>query len=190
MTNVNRIRIVWSGAGVTGGGVSTHHWLGTAVASDVTAFKSFYIALTSQMPNTVTMTIPNGGEVIDDNTGDLVSTWTAGTGGTAVGAAATGYAQGVGARISWLTAGTTGNRRVRGTTFVVPTASAVFDTDGTLKTAVVNALDTAANTLLSDLGAGRMVIVTRQTPAHSGTSHAVTGAVTADTSTWLTTRRT
>lgn len=189
MTNVNRIRVGLTGSGVTGPGVATHYFLGTASSDNVTAFKTFWQAMAGQMPQGVTITVPNEGEVIDDNTGDLVSTWTAGTAQTFVGAGATGYAQGVGARIVWQTLGTTGNRRVRGTTFVVPLLSSAWDPDGTMRTVVVAALKDAGDALVDSL-AEALVILTRQTPAHSGTSHAVTGVSVPDTPSWLRSRRT
>lgn len=175
---------------MTGGGVATHYWLGAAATGDADAFVNFWFTLSAFMPTGVSITVPEQGEVIDDNTGDLVGTWnlpgesnvfTGGVNGT--------YAKGVGCRVTWLTAGTTGNRRVRGTTYIVPLASNSFDNDGTLLTTRVEAIKAAADALVGDLP-DRLAIVTRVTPEHSGTSHAVTSTAVPDTPSWLRSRRT
>jgi len=190
VTNINRIRVSLTGPAVTGGGVATHYWLGTATATDVAAFKTFWTTLAGQCPVGLTATIPNEGEVLDDNDGTIVSSWSVGVPGSAVGAGATGYAQGVGARIVWQTAGLAGGRHVRGTTYVVPMLASAWESDGTMRGVVVDALLSAGTALTGALGAGRMVILTRRTADHSGTSHAVTGVVVPDKASWLRSRRT
>lgn len=189
MTDVNRIRVSLTGSGVTGPGVATHYVLGTMTGSEQTAIKDFWTELAGQMPIGVSITVPTEGEIIDDNTGDVTGLWSAGSGGTIVGAGATGYAQGVGARIVWQTNGVTGNRRVRGSTYVVPLLSSAWEADGTMRSVVVTALEGAASSLRADLP-DRLVILTRVTTTHSGTSHAVTGSNVPDTPSWLRSRRT
>lgn len=189
MTSLNRIRVGLNGSAVTGPGVATHYWLGTAIATDVVAFRAFWFALSALMPTPMSITVPNEGEVIDDNTGEATGLWTADTSATFAGGVAGSYAKGVGARIVWQTLGLTGGRRVRGSTYVVPLASNKYDTDGTLTTAARDAIVDAAGDLRAALGT-RLVILTRKTDEHSGTSHEVTDHNVPDTPSWLRSRRT
>ena len=189
MTSVNRIRVALGGTPVTGPGVATHYWLGTATNADIVAFVDFWFALSALMPSAMSITVPNEGDIIDDNTGAPTGIWT-GTGGSTFAGGDTGsFAKGVGARIVWQTAGMTGSRRVRGSTFVVPLAGSKFQTDGTLTTAAVDAIVGAAGDLRAALP-DRLVVLTRLTTAHSGTSHAVTDHSVPDTPSWLRSRRT
>lgn len=189
MTNVNRIRVSLAGTAVVGPGVATHYWLGTATPDDVVAVRAFWYACSALMPQGMSITVPNQGEIIDDNTGDLVGAWTESTSATFAGGLAQAYSKGVGARVVWPTNGTTGNRHVRGSTYVVPLAGTKFDLDGTLTTSAVTDLKAAADGLLDALQ-DRLVIVTRRTDEHSGTSHAVTSTLVPDTPSWLRSRRT
>lgn len=189
MTTLNRMRVGLSGSAVVGPGVATHYWLGEALATDVVAFRAFWFALSAIMPTPLSITVPNVGETIDDNTGEMNGIWGASTPATFTGGLASAYSKGVGARVVWQTAGITGGRRVRGSTYVVPLAGSNFDTDGTLTSAAVAAITTAASDLMGELE-DRLVILTRKTDEHSGTSHAVTGGNVPDTPTWLRSRRT
>lgn len=189
MTNLNRVRVALTGSGVTGPGVATHYVLGTMSSTEQSAIKAFWTDLAGQMPIGVSIDVPTSGEVIDDNNGDVVGLWSAGSGGTIHGAGATGYAQGVGARIVWETNGVTNNRRVRGSTYVVPLLSSAWDPDGTMRAVVVTAIEGAASTLRAALPS-RLAILTRLTTVHSGTSHAVTSSRVPDTPSWLRSRRT
>lgn len=189
MTSLNRVRVALTGPAVTGPGVATHYVLGTMTSSDQSAIKAFWTDIAGQCPIGLAIDVPTSGEIIDDNTGDVTGLWSAGSGGTIHGAGATGYAQGVGARIVWDTNGVTSNRRVRGTTYIVPMLSSAWDPDGTMRAVVVTALEGAASTLRAALPS-RLAILTRVTPVHSGTSHAVVSSRVPDTPSWLRSRRT
>lgn len=65
----------------------------------------------------------------------------------ASGAAA--YAGGAGFCITWNTSLILNRRRVRGRSFFVPCGNAVYDTNGTLASAAITAIGTAANTFVA-----------------------------------------
>lgn len=121
--------------------------LGAQSAAD--AVKAFWNSLSVQMPNTVSIAVQSDVNVLDDSTGDLQSVVTV-TGGTVgPGGSSAPYAAGVGACISWTCSEVHLNHRLRGRTFVVPLASAGYQSDGTLVDAVRSAIQTNAATLLA-----------------------------------------
>jgi hypothetical protein len=189
MTTLARIRVAWTGPGVSGGGVSTFH----AVGSDGTALRAatngFFTAIKDLFPSLVGWTVPGDGDLIDDNTGELTGAWSFGGPTNIVGGiVGASYAAGVGARVRWETDGFAGGRHVRGSTYLVPLSTGVFDIDGTIKGANLTTIQSAASAMVTALG-GALVIVTRKTPAHSGTSHEVTSATAVDRVSWLVSRR-
>lgn len=120
--------------------------LGAQSAAD--AVKAFWNSLSVQMPNTVSIAVQSDVNVLDDSTGDLQSVVTV-TGGTVgPGGSSAPYAAGVGACISWTCSEVHLNHRLRGRTFVVPLASAGYQSDGTLVDSVRSAIQTNAATLL------------------------------------------
>lgn len=187
MTTVRRLRVGWSGASVTGPGVSTFYTLGTGAALN-SAVNVFFTAIKSSFPTVTTWTIPTSGEELDDNTGNVTGVWTGGTPATLNGSGVPEHAQGVGGRIVWKTGGITGGRLVRGSTFLVPLCVNQYETDGTILNAAVTAFTTAGQAMVTTL-AGDLVVLTRVTPAHSGTSHAVNTAEMSQTVAWLKTRK-
>lgn len=173
---------------MTGPGISTFYAVGTDGAALAAAVWDFFTSIKDEFPIGVTWTRPTGGETVDDNTGEINGTWTGGTGGTLSGTDSGPFARGVGMRIVWETAGVTGGRRVRGSTFLVPLGASRYQSDGSIIDARVTNVLTAGNALVTAM-AGALVILTRNTPAHSGTSHEVTSVTVPDKTTWLTTRR-
>lgn len=106
---------------------------------------AFFDLLKGWIPDNVTITVPDGGDLIDPTNGQLTGTWSEGGGATITGAnAADVAAAGVGASITWLTGGIVGGKRVRGRTYVVPLATPSYDATGTLSVAALTALDAAA----------------------------------------------
>jgi hypothetical protein len=150
MPNIFQIRSVING--FTGGpGYNQLYFdagsgtLGAQSATD--AVMAFWSSLSVQMPSSVSIAVQNDVSKLDDSTGDLISVETV-TGGTAgPGGSSAPYAAGVGACISWTCAEVHLNHRLRGRTFVVPLASAGYQSDGTLVDSVKAAIQTNAATL-------------------------------------------
>ncbi len=114
--------------------------------------------------------------------------WSAGTAGVVIASGVPEHAKGVGCRVVWDTAGITGTRRVRGSTYLVPLCVNQYDPSGTILDAAWLAFATAADVFRTAVG--DLVVLTKKTDEHSGTSHPVTGVRVPDRVSWLTSRRT
>lgn len=189
MTDLFRLRVVWSGAAVTGGGVSTFYASGPSAAAFQAAVKSFFTTAVVNMPSSCSVTVPNTGEVINDATGGFVSTWTGGTVGNLIGTDPGVFAAGVGMRVVWNTSGTTGRRRVRGSTFLCPMGAGQYDSSGTINNSSRGTLEIAAQALVTALTPG-LTIWTRAVGGSGGKSSTVTSATIPDKVSWLVSRRT
>lgn len=188
MAALARLRASWSGSALVGPGVSTF-FFDPADTGASTAVRTFLNTAPLLFPTGVTITVPSGGEIIEDTTGALIGTWNdPGSGGTVNGANTGEYARGVGMQVRWQTGGIAGGRRVVGSTFLVPIAVGIFDTDGTLDAATVTAEQNAANTMIG--GTVTFKVWSRPNATRSGTSHPITSAVVPDRVSWLRSRRT
>lgn len=152
MTTLNRLVIGWAGPPITGTAVTVLHFDGSDnAAPPVAAVKAAFESFKAALPSNVTLTFPNSGDQIDDNTGSLSGVWTSTGGGTVTGTGAYGVAAGVGACITWNTGGIVtgahGPRKLRGRTFIVPLHSLNYQTDGTIEPTTMTALGTLANAL-------------------------------------------
>lgn len=191
MANLNRVRAVWSGGGVTGPGVSTFYVRAPIAPNDfVGALDTFFTTCVVNMPNSVTVNVQRSGEVIDETSGELVELWSSSLAanprsGTDAGV----FAAGVGARIVWNTAGVTNGRRVRGSTYLVPLGAGQFQSDGTINNTSRTTYENAANTLRAALP-GSLCIWTRAVGGAGGKSSDVVSATMPDRVSWLRSRRT
>lgn len=188
--DLDRVRVEWSGAALVGPGVSTFYCTAGNGASLSSELHDFFDALKGYFPNTkVTWSFPDGGEVIDSATGQATGTWSGGIYQTvAASGAGSNWANGVGGRVRWNTSVFHNGRRVRGSTFLVPFQSGVYDNDGTLVGSAVTAIQTAAEALLS--GVPTMGILTRPHPGMSDGGFAtVSTAEAVDKVSWLRSRR-
>jgi hypothetical protein len=116
------------------------------------AVKAFITTVKQSFPVDVSFAVPSEGDTIDPTTGNLTGAWSAGTPATLVGGSNSVYAAPAGACISWTTnsivTGIGGrSRRLRGRTFLVPLASPVYQTDGSLEPATLGIMRTAASAL-------------------------------------------
>lgn len=189
MASIARLRVEWSGTGIQGTGLSTFYFNPSNTGA-ATAVKAFFTALNPVLwPAGLTITVPPGGDIIDDATGVLSGAWTdAGTGGTITGTGSGTYSLGVGMRVKWGTNGIFRGRRVQGSTFIVPIMGAIFDSNGTIANATVTSSSAAAQTLATS--APQFKVWSRPGPTWSGTSNNMTSGTVPDKVSWLRTRRT
>lgn len=188
MTTINRLRVVWGGSGITGPGLSTFYFGSAAVDAPDDVF-DFFNAAPLLYPTKVSIFVPSGGDQIDDVTGDLVGTWDGGDVGGLVSGTNTGdFFAGVGTRVKWPTNGIVGGRRVVGSTFLCPIASAIANTDGSIDSATVTSLAASAAALVA--AQPTMRIWSRPTPARAGTSSVVQTVEVPGRTSWLRSRRT
>src|SRR5262252_3900039 len=116
-----------SSASMDGGGRG-----GTGTSWGPSEARSFYKAGGSG-PNSLSWSIPNGGDTIDETTGDLTGSWSNGSAAIVTGGGGGGSLVGSsGAVISWRTSSIIDGHRPHGRTYVVPMLAVAFDTDGTI----------------------------------------------------------
>lgn len=186
---LNRLIVAWAGPSVVGTAVNVLHFEGAEGAvPDVAAVLSAYGLLAGLLPAGVTCTIPNGGDVIEDTTGELVDVWTSTGGGTVTGTGLAGAAAGVGACITWLTGGIVNGRRLRGRTFIVPLNASLYEGDGTLNTPALTGLNAWAAAMRAS---GGLAVWHRPTTATStdGNSYGVLSSRLRDKVAFLSSRR-
>lgn len=191
MTQIQRLRVIWGGSAVVGGGLNTFY---CATLGDplVAATVTFFDSLKALWPTEQFWTIPGGGDLIEDTTGELAGTWTEG-GGTPTTVTGTNTAKGVlgvGARIVWSTGGMTNGRRVKGSTFLTGFTNDRFEGSGAIAAGTVTALQNAANTLRSTCPTLRILSAPTTPGGTDGKSSVITGAIVPDKVSWLRSRRT
>lgn len=190
VANIKRVRCPWEGGGVVGPSVATFYF--TSTASGFPAdLRTFFEAIKSSLPDDVTVTVPNTGDTISETDGTLQGVWTDTGGGITTGTATGAFAKGSGMRIQWITGGIRGDRRVVGSTFLVPLAGLGFDTTGVVAAATLSSIQTAASALVSAVTPD-MVIWGKphSKAANDGESNAVVAAVARSAATGLRSRRT
>lgn len=178
MATIDRGVVTWTGTPVIGGGVTVMY--ARPGASLMAGIRTFFSALAGWIPNGVTLNFPSTGDSIEETTGDLVGSWT-GSALTSVSGGYSGTFSGAaGASITWLTntiiPATGGHpaHKVHGRTFLVPAAGTLLDTDGTLSTAAIASLNSAAADLITYAG-GHFVVWHR--PTAPGASDGVAAEV-------------
>lgn len=184
MALVDRMQVTFTG-GQIGGGVATHYATGEG---HQTAFAAFWDNVSGNLPQGVTVTVPNTGDTIEVETGLLQSVWSGGTVVTKEGPQQGPYAAGVGVCINWLTAGIVNGHRVRGRTFLVPMSATRYDNDGTVLDGALTQLRTWCDQLIAN-AEGNFVIYSRPVPGRDGSAHPVVSARIADRVSSLRTRR-
>lgn len=186
MSNVFRVRVLWTG-GVPGGGISTFYKDDTTPV-DLSNLKTFFTALAPFLPPAVVISIPNNVDSIRVSDGALQANIPATGSGTVTGGGNSAYSAGVGAFINWQTGVVVGRRMLKGRTFVAPLAQGLASTDGTLNDSLRSSLDAAALALVAH---AEYMIWHRPTPAlpTSGDARVITSAQTIDRVTALKTRR-
>jgi len=129
--SLNRLKIAWSGwPGQPG---YTQLYFDPASPVPLTAVSALLTTWKAYTPNSLSWSIPNGGDTIDETTGDLTGSWSNGSAAIVTGGGGGGSLVGSsGAVISWRTSSIIDGHRPHGRTYVVPMLAVAFDTDGTI----------------------------------------------------------
>jgi len=188
MANLVRVYCNMTGSAVTGPSVATFY-VNEAITGFVSVLGDFWQGLQSVMPSSLTVTIPGSGDLVDEATGALTGTWSDGAQEQVTMTGTGEFANGVGARIRWATAGVHNGRRVRGSTFVVPLIVSQFESSNGLKSATVTTMNNAAATLRGGLQENQL-IWSRPVNGGGGQAHPVTAHDIPDKVSWLRSRRT
>lgn len=187
MATVARLRATYTGSQVVGPAVSSF-FFDPAASGYPGAVFDLFDGIKAQIPSGVQITVPNTGDLLNDTTGDLIGTWTEPGGGIVTGTGSTAFILGTGYRIVWDTNGIRNGRHIRGTTFIVPTISSIFDTSGRLTAAAQSLAIAEATAYLTTLaGAGR--VYSRPKGANNGESNEIVGARVPEQPSWLRSRR-
>lgn len=151
MADICRVRVAWTGGSVVGPAVSTFYFDG-AGSGWTASLSTFFNAIKTSFPTSLTWSIPNQGDILDTSSGDIIGSWVDGSPTPVFGTSSNQIVAGTGARIRWKTNGLRGGRRVTGATFLAPCDATLFDTVGTLDNTRRAAIETAAGSLISAEG--------------------------------------
>jgi hypothetical protein len=174
---------------VIGPGLSTFYVDSSASSGFAGAIKAFYTSLAGLFPLGLGITVTSTGDQIDSATGTLTGTWVDTATGAAVGGTNVSvFAQGVGMRAVWLTSGIVGGRRVRGSTFLCPIGSNLYDSNGTISGTTITGLLAAESALIAAVPTLR--VWSRPTLARAGAASNVIVGLAPDRISWLRSRRT
>ena len=187
--SIQRLRVSWSGTGVTGPGVTTFYGVADGTMAIQVGAAEFFSALDGLIPVGTTLTIPGGGDLLDEATGELEGTWGSAPTTTINCAGSGNWAAGVGARVAWETGTVRGGRRVRGSTFVVPLTVNSYESNGSLSTTAMGGLNTAVDRMMTQ-AAANLVVWSRPRPGLAGAAVPVSRGVVPDRVSWLRSRRT
>lgn len=151
---VYRVTAEWSG--FTGApGYSNFHFGEFTGGADIDQMRNrvgdFFQALYTNVPSSVSISIPPTVEVYDEASGLLTGYE---EGGEEITIEATGtvntYAGPSGAVVNWLTNTVANGRRIRGRTFIVPLRTTAYQSDGTLTSDTLEDIRAAAAGLVQD----------------------------------------
>lgn len=168
---LNRVRVAFTG--VSGlPGVATFHF-GSSV-TDMTALRTFWDSVKAVFPNTFVISVPNSGDTINDDSGQITGAWSGPAQTNVVGTGGVGsYLSTAGAMVRWTTPQVVDGRRPIGKTFLVPAMTSIFSSSGTIASATVNTVQTAATALVVAY-AGELKVYHRPKAGHGGVGCTVT----------------
>lgn len=186
MATIERYRVAWTG--FTGSpGVSTFYYFGSI--DPASALRTMFNAIGVYLPISVRLSFPTSGDTIDDTTGKVNGTFSASSVSDVVGQDAGVFAAPVGALLRWRTGTVINGRKVRGETFIVPLVASAFQTDGSLGSTPLAALQAAVTTYVGT-AAGLAQVIYRRPGSVGGAGHvAVTGGTVPDKAVVLRSRR-
>lgn len=186
---IQRLRCAWQGTGIEGPGLTTFYAEADGTLAIQVGASGFFDAVKGMIPSGTTITIPAGGDVIDEATGQLTGTW-GGSSSTTITATGTGtFAAGVGARVVWETSAIRGGRRVRGSTFIVPCTIAAYEANGTITSGTLTLMQNGISAMLAQVPT-QMRVWSRPRPGLAGAAVQVERGVAPDKVSWLRSRRT
>lgn len=189
MTQLLRVKTKWSGfsgapgytvlhfrdfgAGDGGGGDAS---AASALAA-VNRVSSFFTAARTALASTVTLNIEPEVDVLEDTTGELVTSFTTPTQAPIFGNNSGNYSAATGAVINWKTGGVRNGRKIRGRSFLVPVGGSGMDAAGLLAAGARTAILNAGIALVDPAGSPDLVVYARPSGpgATDGQAALVTG---------------
>lgn len=188
MPNLSVLVFTWTGPPVVGPGATVLHCQEGDENATITAANTFFNAVKGLMPAGITISAPVSGNVLDELSGHVVGSWSAGASGPTVTTGFNIFVNGVGLRVKWPTIGIVGGRRVVGSTFLVPLSTESYEGAGNLTAATLTTARAAAVAFGTSASAPR--IYSRPTSSHGGISFPTLTGDVPDLVSWLRSRRT
>lgn len=190
MADISRLTATWSQWPGAPGITQLYSGNGSPTQAMVDGFRGLFQPLVAYLPSGLTVQVNGSGDVFDDATGLITGVWSVGTTpAPTIGSGTGNYAGNAGAVINWLTSLVHGRRRLRGRTFMVPLVSAAYDTQGSLSSACITALQTGAAAMIAG-GGGEFVVWSQPKPDGSFAVGTVNGFKVPDLAATLRSRRT
>lgn len=165
---IARLRVELLGSPIVGPGLMTFYTRNLTNTLPG-AVKTFLTSIAAALAPGINCVVPNGGDTIDEATGQLVGTWSSSGGGTVASTGSGPFTLGSGCRVEWYTGTILDGSRVRGRTYIVPITNGNFGTDGRLLTSPAGTIKSAADALVT-AGGGDLVIWRRPRKASTGPS--------------------
>lgn len=159
-------------------------WTPTQAQNAVNAVRTFWNALVAQLPNELTLTVSPVVDIYNEVDAELTASEIAPTApANVVGTSAAVYNMASGIKVNWNTGVIRNGHRVKGSTFIVPAASTVFNTSGVVDSTVRTTVNTAANALISGLASSglELVVWSRPVPGIPGRPGALALVATGET---------
>ncbi|HZX41172.1 MAG TPA: hypothetical protein VFE93_04985 [Myxococcaceae bacterium] len=181
-----KVQCVWTG--FIGAPGYTTLYFGNAGPPPVAAIRQWFFAQVTALANVVTIQVPAAGDSVDEATGVINGAWTAATSAAVTGTGGTAYSAPSGYIVNHTTPVIVNGRRVRGRSFMVPAASAAYDTTGTITTGVLANIQ-AANAAFLTAVSGTFVVWHRPVGGAGGVAAGVTAISTPDKACVLRSRR-
>lgn len=189
-----RVKTRWSGFSGAPGYTILH--FDAAVSGNVdgaenaaTGTRAFFNSISALLPSAVRLDVEPAVELIEESSGELVDVFTVPTPAVLSGTQTGGFSSATGACVTWSTVGVRNGRRVKGRTFLVPLAGSQYEADGTLTSASINTLTTAAQALIAHTSDLHVFGRPSASGATDGASYTVTSARVTDKTAILRSRR-
>lgn len=188
-----RVTAEWSGfSGAPGysvfhfAGIDTSQAVAQAAADAVDAFIGGWAVHTAPK---VSIRLSSAVDVIDEANGQMLDLLNITAPAPRNGPTSGSYSAVSGAVCHWLTSDVKNGRRVRGRNFLVPLGSSSYDTDGSLHSTTMSAIQTAADALVA--ASPDLIVWSRPsiTGASDGSAHPVNGSRVPDMAAVLRSRR-
>lgn len=188
MTSLLRVKTRWSGfVGSPGYTVMHFRDFGTDpesstaqttenAAAAVARVRTFFSALATVLPSSVTVVPESEVDVIEHTNGELVESYAVTAGAPIVGTATNNFSAPVGAVVNWRTGTIRNGRRLRGRTFLVPLSTTAFGTSGILNPGANTTIGNAALALAGGTTGPRLFVYGR--PSNADATDGAFGIVT------------
>jgi hypothetical protein len=169
----------WQGT-IGGTGYTRMRWLGNLLSAEVTqqlnAMKTFFGAVAGSIPSAVSISYSGLAQEYDD-AGKLTKEVSVAAPAQTAGSSAAAFGAPCGTVVNWETGQFNAQgHRIRGRTYLVPLGSTAFQTDGTMGSGTITAIQAAANTLVT--GLIPMVVVSKtKTGVYTGIKNVTAASV-------------